>query len=149
MLDQVLSQFSLRGRTSRGTFLKRWLRLSCLSVLLLTAGVFLASQGIRFAGYAAAALILLLLIANYSMVVRRFHDRDRSGWWLVALFAIDVGSYFVDSLERSHPDLFIFSLLALLILNIWLLIELFFRRGTPGTNRFGEDPLVAMSQVQP
>src|SRR5262249_44348098 len=49
---------------------------------------------------------------------KRFHDRDKSGWFLL---------------------IFLVPVLGLL----WLLIELGFFRGTVGHNRFGPDPLVS------
>lgn len=59
---------------------------------------------------------LVLFLPSLSVQVRRLHDTDKSGWW---------------------------SLLGLipLIGNIFLLIMCTFK-GTPGTNRFGEDPLL-------
>lgn len=51
-----------------------------------------------------------------AVMVKRCHDRDRTGW-------------------------FIFIMLVPFIGPIWLLIELGFLRGTPGPNRFGPDPL--------
>lgn len=59
---------------------------------------------------------LVLFLPSLSVQVRRLHDTDKSGWW---------------------------SLLVLipLIGNIFLLIMCTFK-GTPGTNRFGEDPLL-------
>jgi uncharacterized membrane protein YhaH (DUF805 family) len=57
---------------------------------------------------------LLTLIPTIIVYVKRFHDRDKSGWWvLIGLIPI-IGV-------------------------IWLLIELGFLKGTPGPNRFGTD----------
>jgi uncharacterized membrane protein YhaH (DUF805 family) len=138
--DFILSQFSIAGRTSQKAFLRRWLKLCYGSSVLLVVCVFLISQGFQLAGYVAAALILLTIIANYSMIIRRFHDRNRSGWWLVACLGLNIGSSFLGKLEHTHQNLFLIFALVLLVANLWLLIELFFRRGSLGTNRFGEDP---------
>ncbi|MGO4524912.1 DUF805 domain-containing protein [Microvirga sp. 2MCAF35] len=146
MRDFIVSQFSITGRTSRKDFLRRSLKLCYISIFLIVAGIFLTSQGFRFAGYAAVSLILIAHIANYAMVIRRFHDRSRSGWWLIASFGVNICSYFAEKLERTHPVAFICIMLALAIVNLWLLIELYFRRGTAGPNRFGEDPSMAHSQ---
>ena len=62
-----------------------------------------------------ACLYLVLGIIGISFQIRRCHDRDRSGWFVL--------------------------LWLLPILNIWGLIEMYFLAGTPGTNRFGADPL--------
>jgi uncharacterized membrane protein YhaH (DUF805 family) len=65
-------------------------------------------------GLGPVTLIVYLLVLYPSIVVyiKRFHDRDKSGWWiLIALIPI-IGA-------------------------IWLLIECGFLRGAPGPNRFG------------
>ena len=60
-------------------------------------------------------------IATYlpglAVIVRRLHDRDKSGWWILIGFIPWIGS---------------------IILLIW-----FISRGTDGSNRFGEDSLQA------
>ncbi|MGB3808966.1 MAG: DUF805 domain-containing protein [Parvibaculum sp.] len=58
---------------------------------------------------------LILLWPWLALSVKRAHDRDRSGWFLL-LFLVP-------------------------ILNIWPAIELTCVAGTPGSNRFGTDPL--------
>jgi uncharacterized membrane protein YhaH (DUF805 family) len=60
---------------------------------------------------------LALLLPNLAVAVRRLHDTDRSGWWL---------------------------LIALLpLIGLIVLIVFFCIRGTPGPNRFGPDPLAS------
>src|SRR5262245_20024080 len=55
---------------------------------------------------------LLSLIPTVIVYIKRFHDRDKSGWWvLIGLIPI-IGA-------------------------IWLLVELGFLAGTPGPNGFG------------
>lgn len=56
-----------------------------------------------------------VLLPGLGVAVRRMHDIDRSGWWLLIAFV---------------P-----------ILGILLLIYWFVQIGTAGTNRFGTDPL--------
>ncbi len=48
--------------------------------------------------------------------VKRFHDRDKSGWWVFIVLIPVAGA-------------------------VWLLIECGFLEGTRGPNRFGQDPL--------
>jgi uncharacterized membrane protein YhaH (DUF805 family) len=61
----------------------------------------------------AVGVSLGLFIPSLAVSVRRLHDSDKSGWWLLLSF-IPFGSFVV----------FIFTLLD----------------GTPGTNRYGADP---------
>jgi uncharacterized membrane protein YhaH (DUF805 family) len=59
---------------------------------------------------------LVLLYPSVNLGIKRFHDRDKSGWWvLIALIPV-IGW-------------------------IWYLIEAGFLPGTAGPNRFGPDPL--------
>jgi len=61
---------------------------------------------------------LILLIPSLAIAIKRYHDRDKSGWWILILFIPLVGF-------------------------IWFLIELGCLPGTPGPNRYGPDPLGA------
>ncbi|NTT85638.1 DUF805 domain-containing protein [Tabrizicola fusiformis] len=58
---------------------------------------------------------LALLVPGLAVGVRRLHDLDRSGWWLLIVLVPVVG--------------------------VILLIYWFATRGTVGPNRFGPDPL--------
>jgi len=62
----------------------------------------------------AAILLLALIIPSLAVQVRRFHDQDKSGWFVLLNFIPYVGSIVV----------FVFMCLD----------------GTPGENRFGPDP---------
>ncbi|HYD12072.1 MAG TPA: DUF805 domain-containing protein [Allosphingosinicella sp.] len=57
---------------------------------------------------------VLLFIPNLAVSVRRLHDQDKSGWWILIGFIPIVGG-------------------------IWLLV-LYLLDGTRGPNRFGPDP---------
>ena len=58
---------------------------------------------------------LAVLLPSIAVGVRRLHDLDRSGWWLL---------------------LSLIPLIGAIVLIVW-----FVGRGTPGANRFGPDPL--------
>ena len=57
---------------------------------------------------------LISLIPQLSVLVRRFHDRDMSGWWVLLSFVPLIGIIFI-------------------VVATWIY-------GTPGPNRFGKDP---------
>ncbi|MFT3673398.1 DUF805 domain-containing protein [Aestuariivirga sp.] len=61
-------------------------------------------------------LILLTIWPSLAIYAKRWHDRDKSGWWTLIGLVPVIGS-------------------------IWMLIELGFLRGTEGPNRFGPDPI--------
>ncbi len=61
-------------------------------------------------------VVLLTLWPSLAIYTKRWHDRDKSGWWSLIMFVPIIGS-------------------------IWMFIELGFLRGTEGANRFGPDPI--------
>ncbi len=66
---------------------------------------------------------LAVILPGLAVSVRRLHDLDRTGWWLLLGFIPLIGS---------------------IILIVW-----FCTRGTPGPNRFGPDPLAGFGQINP
>ena len=66
---------------------------------------------------------LAVFLPGLAVGVRRLHDVDRSGWWLL---------------------LGLIPLIGAIVLIIW-----FCTRGTPGPNRFGPDPLAGFGQISP
>lgn len=102
------------GRVNRQQW---WLRLvlpftviSIILVLLdMALGTYNREDGI---GVLSGLFSLAALVPAILVYIKRFHDRDKSGWWLLIMFVPIIGA-------------------------IWLLIELGFLAGTPGPNRFG------------
>lgn len=121
---------SFNGRTRRLHF---WIGLIILWVVeMVVYGVFAggllgaAASGDQNAIVAAAAtagpiiciVALVMLWPSLAIQVKRCHDRDKSGWWLVLMW-----------------------LASLTIIGaLWPVIELGFLDGTPGPNKFGPSP---------
>jgi uncharacterized membrane protein YhaH (DUF805 family) len=59
---------------------------------------------------------LIFLWPSLAIYAKRWHDRDKSGWWSLILFVPLIGF-------------------------IWFLVECGFLRGSEGPNRFGADPI--------
>ena len=76
----------------------------------------------------------------FALGIKRLHDRDKSGWWMVPFFALP-GLYnqFADRLPDTSADL-PFALAAS-ALCLWGFAELYCLKGSHKTNRFGADPL--------
>jgi uncharacterized membrane protein YhaH (DUF805 family) len=72
--------------------------------------------------------------------VKRLHDRDKSGWWIVPFFFMP-GLY--NQFEDRLPDSsFLFPVaLAVFAFTVWGFVEMYCLKGTRQTNRFGPDPL--------
>jgi uncharacterized membrane protein YhaH (DUF805 family) len=71
--------------------------------------------------------------------VKRLHDRNKSGWWIVPFFIAPILLGKVgDWLGDSYPADFL--RLVLIALSLWGFVEILCLRGTRGPNRFGPDP---------
>jgi uncharacterized membrane protein YhaH (DUF805 family) len=66
-------------------------------------------------GPVSLILTLGLLLPNIAVGIRRLHDIDRTGWWLLIC---------------------LIPLIGIIVLLVWACTK-----GTPGPNRFGPDPL--------
>jgi len=80
-------------------------------------------------------------VSALAIGVKRLHDRDRSGWWIVLLY---FGPMVLEAAQNSTESGTLASILLGLgafAVSIWALVELGFLRGTSGPNRFGPDPL--------
>ena len=67
-------------------------------------------------GILSGLFVLASIIPAILVDIKRWHDRDKSGWWMLITLVPIIGSS-------------------------WLLIELGFLKGTPGPNRFAGDKL--------
>ena len=110
--------FSFQGRITRSSY---WLKyflpyfgISMLTVILdVILGTYNEASGI---GALSGIFLLIAIWPSIAVGVKRCHDRNRSGWFL---------------------------LLSLIpFVNIWVIIELGFLKGTNGSNQYGPDPLI-------
>ncbi len=84
-----------------------------------------------------------VLVPSFALGVRRLHDIDRTGWWMLlpaGMLVLVLGPLGAGSVV----DL-IFGALRLAVL-LGLLVVLC-QRGTRGTNRFGPDPRAVVEQT--
>lgn len=112
-------------------------------------------------------LNIALLIPSIAVGVRRLHDINRSGWWIVLPYGVAIVGFIVFlivggaaliSMIASHPDgnnipdaeglKFAFQAIGSLFLFVflpsgvaWIVMLVFYvTEGTRGPNRFGPDP---------
>jgi uncharacterized membrane protein YhaH (DUF805 family) len=129
---------SFQGRINRQPF---WIGCGIL------AAVELASQwlALRIQGEQLSTVLdLAFTYPEFALAVKRANDRDLSPW-LVALFfavnvALDLFTLLNGALDVDNPINEII-VLPFALLAVVLIVELGFRRGTIGPNRFGPDPL--------
>ena len=88
----------------------------------------------------------LLMWVCFAISIKRLHDRDKSGWWMVPFFILP-GLY--DQFADRLPDSYFMIVPALIGFGLyfWGFVEMFFLRGSSRTNRFGPDPLASQPPV--
>ena len=132
--------FSFEGRLRRRDFwissIVLWIAVfavsSCvLGLLAVHLGLTSASQPVDAPALVTGGIISVLVLLAIGFIalwpalaigMKRCHDRDKSGWWLLVWYALTM-----------IPFLGIFAL-------AWQVIELGFIDGTQGSNRFGPSP---------
>jgi uncharacterized membrane protein YhaH (DUF805 family) len=120
--------FSFQGRINRAKFwlvhVAMWVLVAIVfSVILGSAAMSSDPQAALQSVGAVGGLILLVvyilaLWIGLAIAAKRWHDRNKSAWWILIVFVPVVGP-------------------------LWYLIECGFLKGTTGANKFGADPLTA------
>jgi uncharacterized membrane protein YhaH (DUF805 family) len=118
--------FSFQGRVNRA---KYWLvHLATFVVFGVAFGIICGSvlmspdpatalSSVGLVGIIVMAVIYILVLwIGLAIAAKRWHDRNKSAWWILIAFVPVVGA-------------------------IWYLIECGFLKGTTGPNKFGPDPL--------
>ena len=121
--------FSFDGRINRA---KWWLINIVTSVVYsIVTGAIVGTAAMSADPQAAMAsvgmiggiVLLVVTVAIFwiglAIAVKRWHDRGKSGWWILIAFVPVIGG-------------------------LWYLIECGFLKGTTGPNRFGADPLASL-----
>ena len=144
-MDYAWLLLSFKGRINRARYL-------VVQLALLTAWLVLwLKSPFDFSSQWEAWVVAIALIwINTATTVKRLHDRNRSGWWAVAVFVIGrlsyvyyglfFGLYFGVDISIAWKLLLVMFAVAFSLLQTWVIIELFFLIGTDGPNRFGPDP---------
>ena len=122
--------FGFQGRANRA---KWWLVALAIFVveMIVVAAIFggaalsgdpqqmAAAMGGPIAGIVIFVMVVLATWIHLAIAVKRYHDRNKSGWWVLIIFVPVIGG-------------------------LWYFIECGFLRGTPGPNAYGPDPLAAI-----
>ena len=145
-MDYAWLLLSFKGRINRARYLVVQLALLTVwFVLWLKSPFDFSSQ------WEAWVVAIAMLWIDTATTVKRLHDRNRSGWWAVAVFVVNrlsyvyyglfFGLYFGVDISIARELLLVMFAVAFSLLQTWVVIELFFLIGTDGPNRFGPDPL--------
>jgi uncharacterized membrane protein YhaH (DUF805 family) len=80
---------------------------------------------------------IAVIISGIAVGIKRLHDRDKSGWWLLVFY---LGPSVLSGLGASTGFQVGFGI-ASFALALWAFVELGCLRGTAGANQYGPDPL--------
>lgn len=112
-IDWVHLFFAFNGRTNRGKF---WLGTVVIWAVLLIIVILAVAMNSAVGWLLLAVAYIGALWVGLTISIKRWHDRDKSGWWVLVGFVPIIGG-------------------------LWALIETGFLEGTKGDNRYGPDPL--------
>ncbi len=102
------------GRAPRAEYWWFYLFYFVVLIFAMIVDSLIGSHLILHYGFASVLVWLGFLIPTLAAGVRRLHDTDRSGWWLLIAFVPLIGAI--------------------------VLLVFFVSGGTAGPNRFGDDP---------
>jgi len=105
--------FSFEGRINRAKF---WLGVAILYVVPWVLFIIAAAVNSSFLWILVSLVVLVMIWPGLAISIKRWHDRDKSGWWILIGFIPLIGP-------------------------IWALVETGFLEGTPGPNQYGPNPL--------
>jgi uncharacterized membrane protein YhaH (DUF805 family) len=126
--------FSFPGRINRAKYWIATTTYVSVIIALVGLGFFFRFDIIFFV--IAALVFIALTVSGVAVGLKRLHDRDMSGWWLLVFYLLPV---VLDGIGRQLGNTIILSLGS--AMSVWALIVLGFLRGTPGANQYGPDPL--------
>lgn len=101
------------GRINRQPF---WLGNLALTAINVVGSLIGGAIGGAVGNLIAIIFALAILYPAICIAIKRCHDRDKSGWWILIVLIPFIGI-------------------------IWYIVEFGFLRGTDGPNQYGPDPL--------
>lgn len=115
----IKNYFNFNGRARRKEYWYYHLFQIIVNLSIL-CGIFILSEYLGAACLIVSILLFVLtIIPSLAVTVRRLHDRNMSGWWVVTTFIPYVN----------------------IVTTVFFLI-IFCFKGTAGANNFGPDPLL-------
>lgn len=147
-MDWKTLLFSFGGRLNRG---KYWLGVLIIFLLYLAAAIIFGilyvvagTTGSILGGLVGLAAFVAVLWIGLATSIKRLHDREKSGWWILLFWLgpLVIGGVGT-ALSANSPALNILFSVASFGISVWALVELGCLPGTAGPNLYGPDPLPA------
>jgi uncharacterized membrane protein YhaH (DUF805 family) len=135
--------FTYEGRINRAKFWLAVLAYIVVSIVIVML-VFIPVLGwlVAVLGYIA------MLVSGVMVGIKRLHDRDKSGWWMLLFMGVPMvlglgsaGSGIYLGFDGGHHGGGMLLSLVSFAISVWAFVELGCLRGTVGANTYGPDPL--------
>jgi uncharacterized membrane protein YhaH (DUF805 family) len=138
--------FSVQGRISRSQLWLKWFL--PILVIYIVLGIILAAGAasgnaatVGVVGIIFVIFALLTLWPGIAVMVKRIHDRNKSGWLVLAIYVPSIlYDILAPTVGRQNPATMILSLITFAVA-IWFFIEFGCMRGTIGENKYGPAPV--------
>ncbi len=111
--------FEFRGRINRAKYWVGIIVLAAFEAVLVTVVVLADSGAFTYFAWMVGVILIWPALA---ISVKRWHDRGKSGWWVLIALVPVIGS-------------------------LWVLIECGFLAGDEGYNDYGPDPLTPITDA--
>jgi uncharacterized membrane protein YhaH (DUF805 family) len=153
-MDWKTLLFSFGGRINRAKYWLTMLIYAVVWVIYLVIVVILTSVSRDALGGATGRSIVLIgligsmvilgffgLWSSLAVAIKRLHDRNKSGWWLLLFWLVPnlLGSVPMSAAGTVFGTLVV--ALASFVIFIWGFVEIGCLKGTTGPNDYGPDPL--------
>ncbi len=133
--------FSFQGRIGRKTF---WMWNIAYYVLIVGFSVGLSKLFPALSYLLLPIFLLVLLVPDLAITTKRWHDRDKSIYWLalnIPLIIGRMGTPLIGPVSEQTSPLQMGMASISLICGVWILVECGFLKGTEGKNKYGPDPV--------
>ena len=142
--------FNFNGRVNRAKFWIAALIFAAINVVMAVLD-YVTDQSVVFQAL-NGMLSIVILISSIAVGVKRLHDRNKSGWYLLLFYLVPsilvvIGVLIGAFVEDSTIIATVLGLLAFAI-GVWAFVEMGCLRGTIGVNQYGPDP-VAPATIPP
>jgi uncharacterized membrane protein YhaH (DUF805 family) len=133
---------SFSGRINRAKF---WIAIAVYTAinLVMATLIYVADEGTTLQTINGIVSVLLL-ISGIAVGIKRLHDRNKTGWYLLLFYfapsALLLAAFILSMQDELSLLGGLLALLALAIM-VWSFIELGCLRGTIGQNKYGPDPI--------
>lgn len=150
-MDWTAFFFRFKGRINRAKFWLASLIYTIVLIALVTAFIITIGDfdkdrigemvGIGLLFIAVGGLVFLVLVwSSFATAIKRLHDRNKSGWWILPFWVIpSIIGVAADHVTGGTASLALNA--ASIALSVWGFVEVGCLRGTRGPNEYGPDPL--------